>query len=97
MGTPAHLISLIRGLYSTQRAAVRTEHGDTNWFSINKGVRQGCILSPRLFNLYTEHVMRRALEGFDGGINISGRKVCNLRYADDTTLIATTEDECREL
>ena len=86
MGIPDHLICLLRNLYAGQEATVRTGHG-TDWFQIRKGVRQGCILSPCLFNLYAEYIMKKAgLEETQTGIKISGRHINNLRYADDTTL-----------
>lgn len=87
MGAPAHLIHLLQQLYNDQEASVRTEFGETQWFGIGKGVRQGCILSPYLFNLYSEMVMRNATEHAHCGIKIGGRVVNNLRYADDTTLL----------
>ena len=85
MGIPDHLICLLRNLYAGQEATVRTGHGKTDWFQIGKGVRQGCILSPCLFNLYAEYT---GLEETQSGIKIAGRNVNNLRYADDTTLMA---------
>ena len=89
MGIPDHLTCLLRKLYAGQEATVRTEHGTTDWFQIGKGVRQGCILSPCLFNLYAEYIMRNAgLEETQAGIKIAGRNINNLRYADDTTLMA---------
>ena len=96
MGTPDHLIALLRNLYVGQEATVRTGHGITDWFQIGKGVRQGCILSPCLFNLYTEHIVRNAgLEEALAGIKIAGRNTNNLRYADDTTLMAESEEELK--
>ena len=93
MGIPDHLICLLRNLYAVQEATVRTGHGTTDWFQIGKGVRQGCILSPCLFNLYTEYIMRNAgLEEAQGGIKISRRNINNFRYADDTTLMAKSEE-----
>ena len=87
MGIPDHLIRLLRNLYAGQEATVRTGHGTTDWFQIGKGVCQGCILSPCLFNLYAEYNMRNAgLEETQAGIKIAGRNINNLRYADDTTL-----------
>ena len=87
MGIPDHLICLLRNLYAGQEARVRTGHGTTDWFQIGKGVRQGCILSPCLFNLYAEYIMRNfGLEETQAGIKIAGRNINNLRYADDTTL-----------
>ena len=93
MGIPDHLTCLLRNLYAHQEATVRTGHGTTDWFQIGKGVRQGCILSPWLFNLYAEYIMRNAgLEETQTGININ-----NLRYADDTTLMADSEEELKSL
>ena len=87
MGIPDHLTCLLRKLYAGQEAAVRTVHGTIDWFQIGKGVSQGCILSPCLFNLYVEYIMRNAgLEETQAGIKIAGRNINNLRYADDTTL-----------
>ena len=92
MGIPDHLICFLRNLYAGQEATVRTGHGTTDWFQIGKGVHQGCILSPCLFNLYAEYIMRNAgLEETEAGIKIAKRNINNLRYADDTTL--TTESE----
>ena len=89
MGRTDHLTCLLRNLYADQEATVRTGHETTNWFQIRKGVRQGCILSPSLFNLYAEYIMRNAgLEEAQPGIKIAGRNINNLRYADDTTLMA---------
>ena len=88
MGIPDHLTCLLRNLYAGQEATVRTEHG-TDWFPIGKGVRQDCILSPCLFNLYAEYIMRNAgLEEAQAEIMIAGRNINNLRYADDTTIMA---------
>ena len=88
MGIPDHLICLLRNLYARQEATVRTGHGTTDWFQIGKGVRQGCIRSPCLFNFYVEYIMRNAgLEEAQAGIKIAGRNINNLRYADDTTLV----------
>ena len=93
MGIPDYLTCLLRNLYAGQEATVRTGHGTTDWFQIGEGVRQGCILSPCLFNLYTEHIMRNAgLEEAQAGIKIAGRNINNLRYADDTTLMAKSEE-----
>jgi len=87
MGIPDHLTCLLRNLYAGQEAIVRTQHGTTDWFQVGKGVRQGCILSPCLFNFYAEYIMRKAgLEEAQAGIKIAGRNINNLRYADDTTL-----------
>ena len=96
MGTPDHLTYLLRNLYAGQEATVRTGHGTTDWFQIGKGVCQGCILSPCLFNLYAEYIMRHAgLEEAQAGIKIAGRNINNLRYADDTTLMAESEEELK--
>ena len=93
MGIPDHLTCLLRNLYTGQEATVRTGHGTTDWFQIGKGVHQGCILSPCLFNLYAEYILRNAgLEEAQAGIKIAGRNVNNLRYADDTTLMAESEE-----
>ena len=93
MGLPDHLTCLLRNLYAGQEATVRTGHGTTDWFPIGKGVRQGCILSPCLFNFYAEYIMRNTgLEEAQAGIKIAGRNINNLRYADDTTLIAESEE-----
>ena len=87
MGIPNHQACLLRNLYAGQEATVRTGHGTTDWFQIGNGVRQGCILSPCLFNLYAEYIMRNVgLEETQAGIKIAGRNINNLRYADDTTL-----------
>ena len=89
MGIPDHLTCLLRNLYADQETTLRTGHGTTDWFQIGKGVRQGCILSPCLFNLCAEYIMRNAwLEEAQAGIKIVGRNISNLRYADDTTLMA---------
>ena len=88
----------MRNLYAGQEATVRTGHGTTDWCQIGKGVRQGCILSPCLFNFYAEYIMRNAgLEEAQAGIKIAGRKINNLRYADDTTLMAQSEEEPKSL
>ena len=93
MGIPDHLTCLLRNLYAGQEATVRTGHGTTDLFQIGKGVRQGCILSPCLFNLYAEYIMRNAgLEEAQAGIKIARRNINNLRYADDTTLMAESEE-----
>ena len=93
IGIPDNLTCLLRNLYAGQEATVRTGHGTTDWFQIRKGVRQGCILSPCLFNLYAEYIMRNAeLDEAQAGIKISGRNINNLRYADDTTLMAESEE-----
>ena len=98
MGIPDHLICFLRNLYAGQEATVRTGHGTRDWFQIGKRVRQGCILSPCLFNLYAEYIMRNAgLEKAQAGIKIAGRNIKNLRYADDTTLMAESEEELKSL
>ena len=98
MGLPDHLICLLRNLYAGQEATVRTGHGTTDWFQIGKEVCQGCILSPCLFNLYGEYIMRNAgLEETQAGIKIAERNINNLRYADDTTLMAESEKELKSL
>jgi len=97
MGFPKHLIDLTCKLYKDQESAVRTTNGDTEWFSIGRGLRQGCILSPSFFNVYSEEIMREALEGFEGGVKFGGRKISNLRYADDTTLICSSRKELMDL
>jgi len=98
MGIPDHLICLLRNLYAGQEATVRTGHGTPDWFQIGKGVQQGCILSPCLFNLYAKYIMRNAgLDEAQAGIKIAGRNINNLRYADDTTLMAESEEELKSL
>ena len=98
MGIPDHLTCLLTNLYAAQEATVRTEHGTTDWFQIRKGVCQGCILSPCLFNLYAEYIMRNAgLDEAQAGIKTARRKINNLRYADDTTLMAESEEELKSL
>ena len=98
MGIPDHLTCLLRNLYASQEATVRTAHGTTDWFRIGKGVRQGCILSPCLFNFCAEYIMRNpGLEETQAGIKISGRNINNLRYTDDTTLMAESEEELKSL
>ena len=98
MGIPDHLTCLLRNLYAGQEATVRTEHGPTDWFQIGKGVSQGCILPPCLFNLYAEYIMRNAgLEEAQGGIKIVGRNINNLRYAGDKSLKAESEEELKSL
>ena len=94
MGIPDHLTCLLRNFYAGQEATVRTGHGTTDWFQIGKRVRQGCILSPCLFNSYAEYIMRNAgLEETQAGIKIAGRNINNLRYAGDTTLMAESKEE----
>ena len=98
MGIPDHLTCLLRNLYAGQEATVRTGHGTTNRFQIGKGVCQGCILSPCLFNLYEEYIMRNAgLDEAQAGIKIVGRNINNLRYAGDTTLMAESEEKLKRL
>ena len=87
----------MRNLHAGQEATVRTEHGTTDWFQIGKGIRQGCILSPCLFNFYAEYIMRNAGLEAQAGIKIAGRNINNLRYADDTTLMAESEEELKSL
>ena len=97
-GIPDHLTSLLRNLYAGQEATVRTIHRTMNWFKIGKGERQGCILSPCLFNLYTEYIMRNTgLEETQAGIKIVGRNINHLKYADDITLMAESEEELKSL
>ena len=98
MGIPDHLTCLLRNLYAGQEATVRTGHGTIDWFQIGKGGRQSCILSPCLFNFYAEYIMRNAgLEEAQAGIKIARRNINNLQYADDTTLMAESEEELKSL
>ena len=98
MGIPDHLTCLLRNLHAVQEATVRTGYGTADWFQIRRGVCQGCILSPCLFNLYAEYIMRNAgLDEAQGGIKIARRNINNLRYADDTTLMAESEEELKSL
>ena len=98
MGIPDHLTCLLRNLYADQEATVRTGHGTTDWFQIGKGVHQGCILSPCLFNLYAAYIMRNAgLDEAQAGIKIARRSINNLRYANYTTLMAESEEELKTL
>ena len=98
MGIPDHLTCFLRNLYAGQKATVRTQHGTTDWFQIGKGVHQGCILSPCLFNLRAEYIMRNArLDEAQAGIMIARRNVNNLRYVDDTTLMAECLEELKRL
>ena len=98
MGIPDHLACLLRNLYVSQEATVRTLYGITDWFRIEKGVRQGCLLSSYLFNFYAEHIMRNArLDELQAGIKTGGRNINNLRYVDDTTLTAESEEELKSL
>ena len=96
MGIPDHLTCLLRNLYASQEATVRTGHGTADWYQIGKGGCQGCILSPCLFNLYAEYILQKAgLEEAQAEIKIAGRNINHLRYADDTTLMAESEEELR--
>ena len=98
MAIPDHMTCLLRNLYAGQEATVRTGHGTTDWFQRGKGVRQGCLLSPCLFNFYAEYIMRNAgWEETQAGIKFAGRNINNLRYADDTTLMAESEEELKSL
>ena len=98
MGIPDHLTCLLRNLYAGQEATVRTGHGTADWFQVGKGVHQGWILSPCLFNLYAEYIVTNAgLEEAQAGIKIAGRNINNLRYADDTTVVAESEEELKSL
>ena len=98
MGIPDHLTCLLRNLHAGQKTTVRTIYGTTDWFQIGKGVCQGCLLSPCLFNFYAEYIMRNAgLEEAQAGIKIARRNINNLRYADDTTLMAESEEELKSL
>ena len=98
MGIPDHLTCLLENLYAGQEATDRTAHGKSDWFQIGKGVRQGCILLPCLFNLYAEYIMQNArLDEAQAGIKIARRNINNLRYADDTTLMAESEEELKSL
>ena len=98
LGIADHLTCLLRNLHASQEATARTGHGTTDWFQIGKGVHQGCVLSPCLFNLYAEYIVRNAgLDEAQAGIKIAGRNSNNLRYADDTTLIAESEEELKSL
>ena len=98
MGIPDHLTCLLRNLYAGEEATVRNGHGTTDWFHIGKGVHQGCVLSPYLFNLHAEYIMRNAgLDEAQAGIKIARRNINNLRYADDTTLMAESEEEIKNV
>ena len=97
MGIPDHLTCLLRNLYAGQEATVGTGHGTMDWFQIGKGVHQGCILSPCLFNLYAEYMGNAGLDEAQAGIKIAGRNINNLRYADDTTLMAESKEELKSL
>ena len=98
MGIPDHLTCLLRNLFAGQEATVRTGHGTTDWFQIRKGVCQGCMLSPCLFNLYAEYITRNArVEEAQNGIKIAGRNINNLRYTDDATLMTESEEKLKSL
>ena len=98
MGIPDHLTCLLRNLYAGEKATIRTEHGTTDLFQIRKGVHQGCVLSPCLFNLYLEYIIKNTgLDEAQAGIKIAGRNIGNLSYADDTTLMAESEEELKSL
>ena len=98
MGIPDHLACLLKNLYAGQESSVRTGHGTTDWFQIGKGVHQGCILSPCLFNFYAEYILRNpGLDEAQAGIKIAGRNINNLSYEDDTTLLAESEEELKSL
>ena len=98
MGIPDHLTCLLKNLYAGQEATVRTGHGTTDWFQIGKGVPQGCVLSPCLFNLYAEYIIRNAgLDEAQAGIKIARRNNSSLRYTDDTTLMAKSEEKLKSL
>ena len=97
MGFSGHIIYLIKSLHNKQKAVVRTTHGLTDWFDIEQGVHQGCILSPHLFNIYSEQIMRNALDDFTGSVRIGDRTITSLRYADNVVLIAGGMDELQEL
>ena len=98
MGIPDHLTCLLRNLYAGQEATVRTIHGKTDWYQIVKGVRQECVLSPRLFNFYAVYIMQNArLDEAKAGIKIARRNISNLKYSDDTTLMAESKDELKSL
>ena len=97
MGFPGHIVQLISHLYRKQEAVVRVTNGETAWFRIRRGVRQGCIISPYLFNIYSEQVFRVALDGYTKGFQIDGRLINNLRYADHVVFIATSEAKLQEL
>lgn len=93
LGVPKHLIAMLQGLYRESRGTVRIDQGTSKPFCFGKRVRQGCILSPIIFNAYGEYIMRHTYDGWSGGVCIGGAKITNLRYADDTTLVATNETE----
>lgn len=93
MGFPLHIISLVKNLYKDQEATVKTSDGYSRWFKIGRGVRQGCILSPKLYNIYAESIMRESVGEFEGGVDIGGKRTNNLRFADDTTLMCTNKQD----
>lgn len=97
MGYPPHIVQLLANLYRKQKAAVKVAQVVSEWFQVRKGVRQGCVLSPYLFNIVAEMAMRAALDGFKGGLKLGGRVLTNLRYADDIVLIASSEEELQDL
>ena len=97
MGFPKHLTDLVSKLYEDQESAVRTGVGNTEWFSIGRGLRQGCILSPSPFNVYSEDIMREALYGSEGGVRFGDERITDLRYADDTILICSSRNELMDL
>ena len=97
MGIPEHLTCLLRNLYAGQEATIRTEHGTTDWFNVGEGGHQGCILSPCLFNSYAWYIMQHVLDAAQAGIKIAGININNLRYADDTILMAESEEEVTSL
>ena len=97
MGFPHHIVAIIQALYTSQRAAVQVEGDLTKWFTVGKGVRQGCILSPALFNIYSEMIIRTAIENSHQGANIGGRCISNLSYVDDVALIAEDKDSLEDL
>jgi hypothetical protein len=95
MGVPEHLTVLLKSLYTKQEAAVRTEYGNKEWFEVRKGVRQGCILSPYLFNLYSEYILRIVGFEHDRGIKVGGKTINNLQYADNTTILAKDKEDLK--
>ena len=97
MGFPMHIVDLMCSLYKEQESAVRTSYGDTNWFRIERGVRQGCVMSPTLYNIYSEEIMREIFLDYEGGVKVGGRQITNLRFADDTTLICSSKQELLDL
>ena len=97
MGFPMHMIDPIKKLYENQETTVRTNCGDTDWFEIGRGVRQGCITSPNLYNIYAEDIMREVLQNYEGGVKIGGVRYSNLRFADDKTLMCSSKSELLEL